>query len=237
MQKDCVGADKVLGISLKTSFRRIVFFLRVCVWWLTFSLLIVTIPAALAGLYYAVREGLRDPFEMTVKPRDAFLRGVGLHARRSYILALINLAILVVIVFGFVFWFLQEEPLLRYVAVIAISFFLFWWLCQPFLLPVLVEQPELSPWGVARRAMQLVVLSPFYAFAIALANTVIMIFGVLLLGPSLLYVPSLLALISIQALWGMTCAEIPELSDPVQYAEQQARRKPSVRQRGDKPPE
>ena len=63
MPKDCVGADRVLGLSLKQSYRRIVFFLRVCIWWLTFSLLIVTIPPALAGLYYAVRESLRDPFD------------------------------------------------------------------------------------------------------------------------------------------------------------------------------
>ena len=70
------------------------------------------------------------------------------------------------------------------------------------------------------RALRLVFLSPFYAFAITLANTVIAIFGIFLLGPSLLYVPTLLALISIQALWGMTCSEIPDLIDPVVYAEQ-----------------
>ena len=51
----------------------------------------------------------------------------------------------------------------------------------------------------------------------------IVIFGIVLLGPSLLYVPTLLALISIQALWGMTCTEIPDLQNPVQYTEQQAR--------------
>lgn len=68
MQKDCTGADTVLILSLQQSVRRIGYLIRVCVWWLTLSLLVVTIPPALAGLYYAVREGLRDPFEQNVKP-------------------------------------------------------------------------------------------------------------------------------------------------------------------------
>lgn len=225
MARDCTGADQVLLLSLKQSIRRIAFLIRVCVWWLMLSLLVVTIPPALAGLYYAVREGLRDPFELTVKPREAFLRGVGLHVWRSYGLALINLAVLGIIGFAFYFWFTREEPILRAVTLLAICFFFYWWLCQPFLLPLLVEQPDLDPWQVCRRAMRLVALSPFYAFAITLANTILSIFGVLLLGPSLLYIPTLMALISIQAVWGMTCTEIPDLVDPVVYAEQQDRMK------------
>lgn len=221
MQKDCTGADQVLILSLKQSIRRIGFWIRVCVWWLMLSLLVVTIPPALAGLYYAVREGLRDPFELTVKPREAFLRGVGLHARRSYVLTLINLAFLGIIVFAFVFWFTREDAPWRAVAVLAICFFIYWWLCQPFLLPLLIEQPALNAWQVYRAAIRLVAVSPFYAFAITLANTVLSVFGILLLGPSLLYIPTLMALVSIQALWGMTCTEIPDLMDPVAYAEQQ----------------
>jgi uncharacterized membrane protein YesL len=225
MPKDCTGPDEILILSFKQSYLRIGYLIRVCVWWLTFSLLVVTIPPALAGLYHAVREGLRDPFELTVKPRQAFLGGVGLHLKRSYILTLLNLGALAIIVLGVLFWFTREEQTLRLVTVIALAFLLFWWLCQPFLFALLVEYPTLSAWQVYRRTMRLVILSPFYALAIALANTIITLFALILLGPSLLYAPTLLALISIQALWGMTCTEIPDFIDPVVYSERQAQEK------------
>lgn len=225
MPKDSAGPDEILLLSLKQSYRRIAYLIRVSIWWLTFSLLIVTIPPALAGLYHAVREGLRDPFEISAKPRQAFLQGVGLHAKRSYILTAINLGALTVIVFGVLFWFTREEQTLRLVTVLALAFLLFWWLCQPFLFALLVEYPEFSALQVYRRTAQLVILSPFYALAIALANTIITLFALILLGPSLLYAPTLLALISIQALWGMSCMEIPDLTDPVVYAERQAQTK------------
>jgi hypothetical protein len=34
-----------------------------------------------------------------------------------------------------------------------------------------------------------------------------------------------MALISIQGLWGMTCTDIPDLMDPVEYADKQDRKK------------
>ncbi len=234
MRKDCTGADQVLLLSLKQSLRRMFYFIRVCVWWLMLSLLIVTIPPALAGLYHAVREGLLDPFEVTVKPRTAFLQGVGLHLKRSYVLTFINFAFLAIIVGAVLFWFTREDGILRLVTVIALAFFFFWCLCQPFLFGVLVEQPTLSAWQVYRRAMQLVVGSPFYALAIALANLALWFLALLLLGPSLLYIPTLLALISIQAIWGMTCTDIPDLIDPVVYAELQARRNAELQRSKDK---
>lgn len=224
MHKDCTGADRVLLLALKQSIRRLPYLIRVCIWWLMLSLLVVTIPPALAGLFYAVREGLRDPFELTVKPRDAFLRGVGLYVWRSYFLFGLNILFFIVILLGIYFWFFQPEPV-RYITVIALAALFFWWLCQPFLLPVLIEQPGLNVWQVYRRTLRLVFLSPLYAFAITLANTILAIFGILLFGPSLLYIPTLLALISIQALWGMTCMEIPDLLDPVEYADEQDRKK------------
>src|SRR5581483_1360373 len=147
----------------------ILYLIRVCVWWLMLSLLVVTIPPALAGLYYAVREGLRDPFELQVKPRTEFLRGVGLHFKRSYLVTLFNLGALAVIVFGVVFWFTRAESALRLTTVIALAFLLFWWLCQPFLFALLVEYPSLSAckcadgrcgWSSCRRSMRSLLRSP-----------------------------------------------------------------------------
>jgi hypothetical protein len=236
MSQDRTGADRVILLSLRQSIRRIPYLLRVCIWWLTFSLLIVTIPPALTALFYAVREGLKDPFELTVKPRDAFLRGVGLYAKKSYLLFFLNLFFFAAILLGIYFWFLQADPA-RYVTIVALAALFLWWLCQPFLLPVLIDQPELNVRQVYRRTFQVVTRSPLYALAITLMNTLLAIAGILLFGPSLFYIPSLMALISIQALWGMTGTEIPDLMDPVEYADKQDRKKLEQARNMEKNPE
>lgn len=224
MAQDCTGADRVLLLSFRQSFRRIAYLIRVCVWWLTFSFLIVTIPPALTALFYAVREGLLDPFELTVKPRDAFLQGVALYAKKSYVLFFLNLFFLIAVLLGIYFWFLQADPM-RYVTIVALAALFFWWLFQPFLLPVLIEHPDFNVLQVYMRTFGIITRSPLDAFAVTLANTILGIAGLILFGPSLLYIPSLMALISIQALWGMTCTEIPDLLDPVEYADKQDRKK------------
>jgi len=212
VKNDLVGPDQVLVLSFRQSFSRLVFWIRLCVWFMMFSLLVVTIPPASAGLYHAVRAALLDPLELTVSPRREFLRGLGLHFRRSYVLAILNLGFLGLIIAAILFWFTRQDQVLRSVTVVAISFLLIWWLCQPFLLAGLVEYPNLSAWQVYRQTLRLVIALPLYAFAIALAHTIISVFLILLLGPSLLYIPVLLALISIQALWGMTGTLIPDLA-------------------------
>jgi uncharacterized membrane protein YesL len=224
MQSDLIGPDQVLVLSFQQSFRRVAFWIRLCVWFLMLSLLVVTIPPASAGLYHAVRAALLDPLELTVSPRREFLRGVGLHFKRSYILAALNLVFLSIIISAILFWFTRQDQVQRSVTIIAISFLLIWWLCQPFLLPGLVEYPKLSAWQVYRQTLCVVLSSPLYAFAIALAHTIISVFLILLLGPSLLYIPALLALISIQALWGMTGTLIPDLAAAGVHAEQPTHR-------------
>jgi hypothetical protein len=223
MQNELVGPDQILLLSFQQSFSHIVFWIRLCVWFLMFSLLVITIPPASAGLYYAVRAALLDPLEAMTNPRREFLRGVGLYFKRSYVLAILNLSFLSVIISAILFWFTRQDLLLRSITVIAISFFLIWWLCQPFLLPGLVEYPKLSAWHVYRQTVRLVLASPLYALAIALAHTIISVFLILLLGPSLLYIPALLALLSIQALWAMTGTVIPNLTDPGMRTDQPTR--------------
>jgi len=204
MRKDEIGPDEILILAFKQSISRIALWTRVNVWFVLLSLLLVTIPPAMAGLHYAVRAGLRDPFDLSTQPRQEFRIGVGRYFKRSYALTIINLALLGIISGAILFWFTRQAQTLRMVTAIAISFLLFWWLCQPFLFAQLVEQPHASAWQVYRLVMRLVLAAPLYALVITLTNTLITAFGLLLLGPSLLYGPTLVALISIQAMWGMT---------------------------------
>lgn len=210
--------EDILLLSVKQSYGRLAFWLRVNVWALVFSVPLVTWPAAQAGLYHAVREGLRDPFEAQVNPRQAFWQGFARHFKQGTALAVLNLLALIVIVLAILFWITRESLGLKFVAAIAISMWIFWWLCQAFLWPMLVEHPAASIWQVWRETIRLVLAKPVFALVVACAHTALTMMGLLLLGPSLLIVPSLIALISIQGLWAMTGVEIPDLADPVEYA-------------------
>ncbi len=213
----------VLLLSLRQIYRRMAFWVRVNIWALVFSLPLLTWPAAQAGLYHAIREGLRDPFEVQVSARQAFLQGFARHGKMGTALAVINVLTLVIIVFAIFYWITRDQPGLKFITVVAISFWIFWWLCQSFLWPVLVEHPAASVWEVCRRTVRVVLAAPLFALVVALANTALSLVGLLLLGPMLLVVPALIALISIQGLWAMTGVEIPDLADPVEYASRSSR--------------
>jgi uncharacterized membrane protein YesL len=100
-----------------------------------------------------------------------------------------------------------------------------WWMCQPFLFPIMVENPSLSLPQLIRQAIILVSRQPLNAFLVSLTTTLITLLGLVLLGPILLLVPSLAALISIQAYWAMVGEEIPDFIDPVEYENRQRRLK------------
>jgi len=211
MKSQSIGPDRVLTLSMGQAVGRMAFWLKVNVWHVLASVAVVTLPPASAALYHVVREGLRDPFETHVNARKEFVRGLRLHFARSYSLAFLNMTALAAIVFATAFWFGREPPM-QYVAVISIAFFMFWWLCQPFLLPMLVERPDWPVREVIRSTFRLVIASPLIAFTVALAHSAIALVSVLLMGPSLLVTPTFAALISIQSMWAMTHVPIPDLT-------------------------
>lgn len=211
MQSNDTGLDRVLALSVRQAFQRIAFWLRVNIWHALTGVLILTLPVAAAAMYHTVRAGLLDPFETRVNIRTEFALGMRMHFKRSYGLAGLNLAALGAIILAVAFWFTREAPL-QYVTAIVLAFFAFWWLCQPFLFPMLVEHPDLAVGTIVRLTARLVIRTPLVAFVVAMAHSAIALITILLMGPSLLFAPTFTALIGIQSMWSMTSVSIPDFA-------------------------
>ena len=221
MRKNQLGIFALLSLCFKQLFFRLALWLKLNLWFILLCIPILTIPAAKAALYHTVKEELRDPFETRLKPREEFRKAFFALFGRSFFLSLINLFVLALIVSAFIFWMGIEPRMLKYVTILVIYFAVMWWVCQPFLYPVLVENPELPLQEVIKIVMRLAFSQPFYALFVTFITTLLSILGIILLGPVLLVIPTLNALISTQAYWSMTGAEIPDLIDPVVYANRQ----------------
>jgi len=218
MEKNRLGIFGLVGLCFRQLFNRLAVWLRLNLWFILLIVPILTIPAAKAALYHTVKEELRDPFEIRIKSREEFRKVFFALFGRSFILSLINFIVLAFIVAAFYFWMGIEPRILKYISILVMYFAVMWWLCQPLIFPVLVENPELPLQQVFIRVIKLAITQPLYALNITFMVTLLNIIGIILLGPILLVIPTLNALISIQAYWAMTGAEIPDLIDPVAYA-------------------
>jgi len=213
----------IITLSVKQIFQRMAFWIPPNLWAVLLSIPIVTWPAAKAALYKTVVDGLRDPSGIRIMPRQVFRQAFFQYLSKSILLSFFNLLVLVTILISIYFWIGQGQRLLNYVAIIALIFFMMWWMCQPFLFPVMVENPSLSLPQLIRQVIILVSRQPLNAFLVTLTTTLITLLGLVLLGPILLLIPSLAALISIQAYWAMVGEEIPDFIDPVEYENRQRR--------------
>jgi uncharacterized membrane protein YesL len=213
------GPDRVLFLSLRQTIQRLPVWIRINAWGVALSLPIVSWPAAQAGLYQAVRDSLLDPFDQHLNIRASFLKGFRQQFARSLAIALINVGVWVGGILAIIFWTTRPEYALRFFAIVAISVLFFWWLSQVFIYPVLIENPVASLLEIYRRTFLLVLSRPAHAVVFGLLNVTFGLIELLLLGPSLLFIPTLSALVSIQGMWAITGDVIPDLFDPVEYAD------------------
>jgi hypothetical protein len=217
------GPDRILFLSLRQTIQRLPVWIRVNAWGIALSLLIISWPAAQAGLYQAVRDSLLDPFDQHQNIRQSFLKGFREQFVRSLAIALINLGVWIGGILAIIFWTTRPEYPLRFFAIVAICVLFFWWLGQVFIYPVLIENPVASLLDVYRGTFRVVLARPAHALVFGLLNATFGLIGLLLLGPSLLFIPTLSALVSIQGMWAITGGVIPDLFDPVEYAEGKTR--------------
>lgn len=216
----------LLILCFKQLFTRLAIWLKLNIWFILLCLLIVTIPAAKAALYHTVKEELRDPFEVHINAREEFRKAFFQLFGRSLVLSIINIIVLLLIIAAFIFWIGIEPRILRYLSIIILYFAVMWWLCQPFLFPVLVDNPKMPLQKVIKNVIRLALSQPFYALMVTFMITLTNLVGLIFLGPILLIVPAFNALLSTQAYWTMTGVEIPDLIDPVAYAYQQDKLNP-----------
>lgn len=206
-------------ISIRQAFQRMYFLVRSSIWRLVFSLLIVTGPTATAAFYHTIREGLRDPHETHLNLGQSFPKAFKQYFWQSTGLYFLNLASLGLIVQSILFWVTQENKYLVYITVIPVYFLLMWWICQPFLVPMLVEYPEASVWLIIKKVLRIVIGNPIYSIVLAMVRTSLALLTIALLGPVWLVLAPLTALITVQGLWVLLGKEIPELAEQLEDAE------------------
>ena len=200
-------------ISIRQAFQRMYLLVRVSIWRLIFSLPIVTAPAATAAFYHTIREGLLDPHETHLNLRQSFPQAFKQHFWRSTGLYALNFAALIFVVQSIFFWLNQGNDLLVYITVISAYFLLMWWLCQPLLAPMLVENPDDSVWLLVKKIVRVVITNPLYAIVLAMIRSTLTLLTIALLGPVWLVLAPLAALITVQGLWAILGKEIPELAE------------------------
>lgn len=221
MSRKKLDAVGLVLLSLGQLYRRLYFWIRVNLWMALTSLLVVTAPAAQAALYHTIRSGLLDPGDSRVDIRQTFFEGFKYFFAPALLLALANLGALAFIVVAILFWLSFPDPLLRWTSVIAFYGLVMWWVTQPFLFPVLVEIPGQPLKQVILRAIHIAFYQPFFALFFAFLLTLINMVGIILLGPVLLVIPALSALIGIQATWHVTGVENPAMFDVIEWNRKQ----------------
>ena len=209
----------LITLSFRQSLKRALFWARLSMWRILCSLPLVTAPAAKAAFYQGIAEGLRDPFEQRINLREVFVRGFFDHLLRSTVVSLINLLALAVLAFGILFWVYQEQFWLNLLAGLGLPFLIYWWMCQPYIFPLLVERSELSAVQVLRAVVKLPAAHPAYSFVLAFSLTWLFALSIPLVGPLSLITIPFLAVFATQAFWAVNGEMIPDLIDPVQYAE------------------
>jgi hypothetical protein len=207
----------VIFLSFRQAFSRMQVWIRPNFWMVLLSIPVLTAPAAAAGLFQAVRGRLLDPGDSRSSLRQDFRSGFFRFLGYSLALGVTNLLILAVILFSILFWTRQQERIFNYISIISFYFLAMWWLCQPFLIPAMIENPGRSIPRLLGHVIRLVSRSPLFALLITFTNTFLSVVGLVLLGPVLLIIPALVSLISLQSYWLLTGREIPDWLDPLQY--------------------
>jgi uncharacterized membrane protein YesL len=172
-------------LVLKLFWRRIGLLLAANILWLLLSLLIVTWPAATAGLFHLVKrvadeELLSDPESARI---DDFWRGFRAQWGRSSILSLGSLAVLVVLVVSLRFYGASTITLLTWLVGPITLLILVWAGMQIYLYPLLIHRPERSPAAIAREAFLLTISYPLNTALNLLTALVLLAGATVLAGP------------------------------------------------------
>jgi uncharacterized membrane protein YesL len=219
MKQEEVTSWDVIILSFKTLYRRLQFWIQPNILSVLFSLLILSGPAAKAGLYRTVADGLRDPAGVRVRVLASMQKGIRENFLRALLLCAIKWLTFFLIAFSIFFWVRQETWLLRVVSIVGFYGLVLWWLATAYSYPILVENPSLGIWKVMRRSLTLAFRRPIDSFLFAVIRTLLLILGLILLGPIMLIIPAVRAILALHAYWFITDEEIPGFVDPVEYAQ------------------
>jgi uncharacterized membrane protein YesL len=192
----------IFMLVLRLFWRRMGLLLAANLLWLGLSLLVVTWPAATAGLFYLARRLAEE--ELTADPRPAvigdFWAGFRMYWRRSSVLAIGDLACLVVIIVALRFYGESAVAPLSWLIGPLTLVGLAWAGAQLYLYPLLIQRAERQPWAIAREAFLIAISYPLNTLSLLLTTLVFSVGATVLAGPILLVFFSFMAILQTMAL-------------------------------------
>ena len=215
--QDTASAWDVVVLSFKVMFKKIQYWIKPNVWYLLLSIPLFTSPGAKAAMVEAVGEGLRDPEHSQVNLRRSMKESFWLFFIPALGLSLVKWVSFLTIAFSIYFWSTQELVYLRVVTILALYGLVVWGMANAYLYPVLVEHPQWPLMKVIKTSFSIAAKHPFETLMLCVINLLLLIFGLILLGPILCIVPVLRVILSIHFYWYFTGKVIPGFMDVYKY--------------------
>jgi uncharacterized membrane protein YesL len=161
------------------------------------SLLVVTWPAATAGLFTLVRRIVAE--EVDAASHDAriddFWEGFKQHGVRSSLLVFIDVAGLAVIAVALLFYGRSPVEALRWlIGPIGLAA-LVWAGAQLYVYPLLLQRTTQSPWEIMREALLIAIAYPLLTLPLLATTLVLTVAAVVLAGPVLFVFFSAMAML------------------------------------------
>jgi uncharacterized membrane protein YesL len=193
---------EILSSAFLLFWRRIGLLLIANLLWLGLSLVLVTWPAATAGLFYLVSQIIEEDFMANPKPAtiNDFWIGFRTTWRAGSVLGFGNLLCWGVIVVSMMFYgsnmVTQLNWLVGPITLVGIA----WGGAQMYLFPLLIQRPARKPWEIAREAFLMAISYPLNTFSLLLTVGVLGIASAILAGPILLVFFSFVAVLQTVAM-------------------------------------
>ncbi|HCU56611.1 MAG TPA: hypothetical protein DF984_00010 [Anaerolineaceae bacterium] len=222
-RQDTASAWDVVVLSFKLLFQRIQFWIRPNILSALLSLPVLTGPGAKAALFHTVAAGLQDPAGSEVKVRQEMKQGFHAYFWKALLLSILRLVSFAIILASIYFWVTRPEIGVRFISILAFYGLVLWLFTSLYLYPILVSQPEAAVVDVVRKAIELAFRKPFESLLFAIVDSLLMIFGLALLGPMMLIVPALRSILSLQGYWFLIGEEIPGFLSIEAYAKRKYR--------------
>lgn len=197
-----VSATSAFFIALRLFYRRLGILLTANVLWIVTSLPLVTLPAATGALFYlahrvVLEERQRDPHYAR---RGDFWVGFRRYAWRSTALWLLQLLSLAVILVAVRFYVFGPVAQLRWLAGPVILILAGWLGVQLYTFPLLILFPQEPLLALIRRAFLYFLAYPLYTLLLVAWLLILTFVCVILAGPVLLVLFSLLAVVQTMSL-------------------------------------